>query len=243
MNHTSRRHFLTTSSTALAGAILAPTLLAKDKKGDESTQSLSLTSQSGLITGQKKPLKYVSIPEFLSEEQIKVHFEGHYGGALNGYTAADHRLQSSIINEQRIDSNTYGALQRARTTKGNSVLLHELYFDGMSPNPPAIPPEVKLAIERRFETVDKWAKDFKACAKASSGWAILAFHPVNGKLYNVVSDTHSSGVNWMAMPLVVLDVYEHAYYIDFKNKKSDYIDKFLTHVDYQSVNERLRLKG
>ena len=242
MSNTSRRNFLTTSSVAVVGTMLTSNLSAKEKKATKNPKSLTLTSQSGLMTGQKKPLKYQSIPNFLSEEQIKVHFEGHYGGALKGYIAADHKIQSSIVNEQELDSNTYGSLQRARTTKSNSVILHELYFDGMSANPSTIPPEVKLAIERRFETMDKWAKDFKACAKASSGWAILAFHPVNGKLYNVVSDAHSTGVNWMATPLIVLDVYEHAFYIDYRNKKVDYIDKFLKHIDYQAVSQRLRLK-
>lgn len=240
MSESSRRKFLVNSSTVLAGTLLSSCQLKADPQAKVIDEAQNVFSQSGLVTGQKKPLKYQSIPGFLSEEQIKVHFNGHYGGALKGYVAADNKLQSSILNGDEIDVNAYGTIQRARTTKSNSVILHELYFEGMSAKPRKISPEVKKIIESRFGTLDKWAADFQACAKASSGWATLAFHPVNGKLYNVISDAHATGVNWMATPLVVIDMYEHAYYIDFKNQKADYINEFLQHIDYQVVMQRLK---
>lgn len=238
MSKSSRRDFLLTSSTAVAGALLSPNVLMADTV---SVKTADIFSQSGLITGQKKPLGYQSITGFLSAEQIQVHFDGHYGGALKGYVAADKQLQAGIVKGEAISSAAYGALQRARTTKSNSVILHELYFAGMRAVPSAIDSLLKKTIDARFGSVEKWAADFKACAKASSGWAVLAFHPVNGKLYNMISDAHATGVSWMATPLIVIDVYEHAYYIDFKNKKSDYIDAFLTYVDYHAASQRLQL--
>ena len=72
----------------------------------------------------------------------------------------------------------------------------------------------------------------------------MMLDPVNGKLYNVVSDEHAMGLLWMAVPLVVIDVYEHAFYIDYQNRKADYVDKFLAHVDWNEVNARFRsLRG
>lgn len=240
MSKSSRRNFLLTSSGAIAGTLLSPGILEANTQTREKTGDPAF-SQSGLVTGQKKSLPYQSIPGFLSAEQITPHFEAHYGGALKGYIAADDKLQSSIINSEPLDSSAYGATQRARTTKSNSVILHELYFEGMSSKPCNLEPEIRSAIEKRFGTLDKWAADFKACAKTSSGWAVLAFHPINGKLYNVISDAHATGVNWMATPLVVIDMYEHAYYIDYKNKKTEYIDKFLEHIDCHVVNQRFKL--
>lgn len=241
MSTSSRRKFLLTSSSAIAGTLIAPGILKAATETRERRNTQKFFLQSGLVTSQKKPLKYQSIPGFLSEEQISPHFEAHYGGALKGYLAADDKLQSSIINDEEIDSNAYGSLQRARTTKGNSVVLHELYFDGMSANPCILEPEVKAAIEKRFGSVDKWAMDFQASAKAASGWAMLAFHPANGKLYNVISDAHATGVFWMGTPLVVIDVYEHAFYVDYKNKKADYIEKFMHHIDCLEVNRRYQM--
>ena len=70
---------------------------------------------------------------------------------------------------------------------------------------------------------------------------MLVQHPVNGRLYNVVSDEHASGPLWLAMPLVVIDVYEHAFYIDYQNKKADYVDKFLSFVDWAEADRRFKL--
>jgi Fe-Mn family superoxide dismutase len=79
-----------------------------------------------------------------------------------------------------------------------------------------------------------------ASAKSAAGWALLVQHPVNGRLYNVVSDEHAQGPLWLAMPLVVIDVYEHAFYIDYQNRKAEYIEKFLNFIDWQEANRRYR---
>jgi Fe-Mn family superoxide dismutase len=195
-------------------------------------------AHSGLVTGKPKPLRHKSIPGFLSAEQIAPHHTAHYGGALRGYSAADARLEESIKTATAIDSSAYGAIQRARQSKGNSVILHELYFDGLVPTAPDPEPDVRSAIEKRFGSIDKWADDFQASAKAAAGWAMLVLHPVNGKLYNVVSDAHAQGPLWMAVPLVVIDVYEHAFYIDYQNRKAEYVEKFMDHIDWAEVNAR-----
>ncbi|WP_428355584.1 superoxide dismutase [Methyloprofundus sp.] len=230
MNKYSRRQFLRTSTTAAVGAMLIPGLV---KAGDQQP-----TTSTGLVTGQPKPLSYPSIPGFLSAEQIAPHYTAHYGGALRGYIAADDKLQSSIMTGTTIDSSAYGAIQRARTKKANSVLLHELYFDGMALKTNQAKAEIRAAIEKRFGSMDKWAEDFQASAKAASGWAVLAYDPLNAKLYNIVSDKHATGVLWMATPLLVIDVYEHAYYLDYKNNKAGYIAKFMDHIDWGEVNRR-----
>ena len=67
---------------------------------------------------------------------------------------------------------------------------------------------------------------------------MLVKHPVNHKLYNVVSDEHAMGILWMAVPLVVIDTYEHAFYIDYENRKAEYVEKFIGHIDWQAANTR-----
>lgn len=149
--------------------------------------------QSGLVTGKPKPLKYTSIPGFLSPEQIAPHHTAHYGGALKGYSSLDEQLQSGIQAGTEFDANAYGAMQHARASKGNSVILHEFYFDALAPVSPDPREDVRTAISQRFGSLENWADDFQASAKAAAGWAMLTFHPVNGNLYNVVSDEHAMG--------------------------------------------------
>jgi Fe-Mn family superoxide dismutase len=232
MNPLNRRNFLFASSGVAAGTLVVPGVL------DAAEADPIDFSHSGLVTGQPKPLKHTEIPGFLSAEQIAPHHTAHYGGALKGYAAADAKIEESMKGGEPLDPAAYGALKRAVNSKGNSVVLHEMYFDGLAPSPPDPAADIRTAIEQRFGSIEKWAADFIASAKEAAGWAMLVKHPVNGKLYNVVSDEHAMGVLWMAVPIVVIDTYEHAFYIDYQNRKADYVEKFIDHIDWNEANLR-----
>ena len=120
------------------------------------------------------------------------------------------------------------------------MILHELYFDGLALKATEPAEAIRKAIEKRFGSLDKWAADFVASGKAAAGWAMLVVHPVNGRLYNVVSDEHAQGPLWLAVPLVVIDTYEHAFYIDYQNKKAEYVEKFLKFIDWAEADRRYR---
>jgi len=238
MNQFNRRDFVFLSSGAVLGDMVVSGLASATE--DDHSHGVDF-SHSGLVTGKPKPLRHTSIPGFLSTEQIAPHHTAHYGGALKGYSAADAKVEASIKSGEALDSAAYGALKRAINSKGNSVVLHEMYFDGIVPKAPDPAADVRAAIERRFGSLDKWAGDFIASGKSAAGWAMLVKHPLNGKLYNVVSDEHAMGVVWMAIPLVVIDTYEHAFYIDYQNRKADYVEKFIDHIDWNEVNARFHI--
>jgi Fe-Mn family superoxide dismutase len=235
MTDTNRRSFLFASSGAAAGSLLVPGLLEAQEK-PEAIQSAFATS--GLVTGQLKPLKHTEIPGFLSAAQIAPHHTAHYGGALKAVIAADAKLEEATKSGTAGNPNEFAHLKRLINSRGNSVVLHESYFDGLSLKTIDPPKEIKAAIEQRFGSLDKWSNDFIASAKEAAGWAMLVKHPVNGKLYNIVSDEHAMGVLWMAKPLVVIDTYEHAFYIDYQNRKAEYIEKFMSHIDWQEASVR-----
>lgn len=227
-----RRKFLFASSGAAAGTFAVPGLL-------EAAESGAIDfSASGLVTGQPKPLKHKEIPGFLSAAQIAPHHTAHYGGALQAVSAADAKLEASTKSAAAIDPAAFAHLKRLVNSRGNSVLLHEFYFDGLSPQTVDPHQNLRTAIEQRFGSLEKWSADFIASAKESAGWAMLVKHPVNGKLYNVVSDEHAMGVLWMATPIVVIDTYEHAFYVDYQNRKAEYVEKFMAHIDWNEANLR-----
>ncbi len=237
MNPFNRREFVFLSSGAALGNMVAPGLEPCEENGAEQIDF----SNSGLVTGKPKPLRHTSIPGFLSAEQIAPHHTAHYGGALKGYSAADAKIEASTKSGNPLVGSTHGALKRAINSKGNSVVLHEMYFDGMVPEAPDPDADIRAAIEKRFGSIEKWAADFISSAKSAAGWTMLVKHPVNSKLYNVVSDEHAMGVVWMAIPLVVIDTYEHAFYIDYHNRKAEYIEKFINHIDWNEANARFRI--
>ncbi len=231
---TNRRNFLFTSSGAAVGALLVPGLL-------EAAESAPLDfSHSGLVTGQPKPLKHKEIPGFLSAAQIAPHHTAHYGGALKAVVSADAKLEESTKSGVATDPAAFAHLKRIINSRGNSVVLHEFYFDGLANKVVDPQADLRAAIEQRFGSIEKWSADFIASAKEAAGWAMLVKHPINGKLYNVVSDEHAMGVLWMAKPIVVIDTYEHAFYIDYQNRKADYVEKFMAHIDWNEAGARFK---
>ena len=237
MSTFNRREFLFASSGAAAGTFLVPGLLV----GAEATPVAF--SQSGLVTGKLKPLKHKEIPGFLSAAQIAPHHTAHYGGALKAVVAADAKLEENAKSGTQADPAAYAHLKRLINSRSNSVVLHEFYFDGLALQENDPQPDLRAAVEKRFGSLDKWSADFVASAKEAAGWAMLVKHPINGKLYNVVSDEHAMGVLWMATPLVIIDTYEHAFYVDYQNRKPEYVEKFMDHIDWEEANARFQLAG
>lgn len=228
----SRRQFFFASSGAAAGSLLVSGMA-------EAADDVQLDfSHSGLVTSTPKPLKLKAIPGFLSAEQIAPHHTAHYGGALKAFVGIDAKFEESFQQGTAMEPAAFETMQRQKSSRGNSVVLHEMYFDGLALKAPDPVENIRTAIEKRFGSLEKWTADFIASAKAASGWAMLVHHPVNGRLYNVVSDEHAMGPLWLAMPLVVIDVYEHAFYIDYQNRKAEYIEKFINFIDWTEANHR-----
>lgn len=234
MERIDRRTFLFTSSGGAVGTLAVSGML---EGGEFSGPD---HSGSGLVTGQPKPLKHREIPGFLSAAQIAPHHTAHYGGALKAVIAADTRLEEAVRKGSVADAAAFAHLKRTVNSRGNSVVLHEFYFDGLSPQSVDPQPGLRSSIEGRFGSLEKWSADFIDSAKEAGGWAMLVKHPVNGKLYNIVSDEHAMGVLWMAQPLVVVDTYEHAFYIDYQNRKAEYVEKFMKHIDWGEAERRYR---
>jgi Fe-Mn family superoxide dismutase len=202
---------------------------------------LAMLKESGLVTGKMKPLKYEEIPGLLTKEQVTPHYQAHYGGALKRFTAIEQQLDKLYEGSEPLASDAYIFIHKDKLNRMNSVLLHELYFDGLTPQPGEPAEDIRSALAKRFGSLERWTDDFKACCQAANGWGILARDMVNGRLYNVSSDLHEVGVLWLGQPLVVCDVYEHAFYVDYENRKQEYIQKFVQFLDWEEVDRRWRI--
>lgn len=196
--------------------------------------------RSALATGTPVPLTYEALPGFLSKEQVGLHHSKHYGGALKGFTSVEDRLYGP---EHVSDRATRRALGKAQSAKANSVILHELYFAGMRAASGAPSKDLMAALKTRFGSLDRWRADFEACALTCSGWAMLAAHPLNGRLYHVTSDAHDVGPLWFAQPLLLIDMYEHAFYVDYRTDKASYVRRFVEHIDWDAAERRLQAVG
>jgi superoxide dismutase, Fe-Mn family len=210
--------------------------------GAEAASLNPFPQSSALLTEKPKPLPYEELPGFLSRAQLSPHHTAHYGGALKALQSDEAQLDQMLKGGQPLGGPAYTLLQKDKLNRANSVVLHELYFDNMAATAPA-PGDVRAALAARFGSLERWKEDFRATCMAANGWGILARDAVNGKLYNVASDLHEVGVLWFGQPLLVCDVYEHAYYVDYQNKKADYVGKFLEHIQWEEVDRRWRAVG
>ena len=184
----------------------------------------------------------------ISDKQIDFHFNTHYKGYVNKLNEILEKLETVDRSKANQNYSEYRALKVEETFNHMGVVLHELYFENLK-NGRGTKPGEKLTemINKNFGSMEKWKEDFKACGTAHRGWALLVFDLSTGRLINNGLDAHNVYNLSNAIPLLVLDVYEHAYYVDYGPKRAPYLDAFLENVNWEVVNRRLeralRLQG
>jgi Fe-Mn family superoxide dismutase len=114
---------------------------------------------------------------------------------------------------------------------------HEVYFEHLGGSGGAPTGAVADLLKRDFGSVDAWRADLKATGMASRGWAWTAYDWDEGRLFNYVGDAQNTFPIWNATPLVALDVYEHAYFLDYQTDRASYIDAFFDNLDWDVVND------
>jgi len=173
----------------------------------------------------------------LSLQLIESHYENNYGGALRRLNAISEQLES--LDFAKTPAFVINALKREELTALNSTLLHELYFASMGGEGRVTQP-MSEALARDFGSAQRWRTEFSALGYAlggGSGWVLLSWMPRDGRLINQYAAEHTQSVAG-GIPVLALDMYEHAYHIDFGANAKAYVDTFLRNVDWKAVEGR-----
>ena len=174
----------------------------------------------------------------LSERLLASHHANNYIGAVKRLNAIRAELQT--LEFTSTPGFRLNGLKREELIAMNSMLLHELYFGSIGGDGQTMVPAMKLALEANFGTVERWRTEFVALGKAlggGSGWVLLTFLPREGILVNQWAADHAHAVAGGA-PILALDMYEHAYHLDFGAAAATYVDAFMTNIDWAPVYER-----
>jgi Fe-Mn family superoxide dismutase len=175
----------------------------------------------------------------LSEKLLTSHHDNNYAGAVRRIAAI--RGEFAKLDPAAAPGFQLNGLKREELIAWNSMILHEVYFAGLAGG--AAPSrELAAAIERDFGGQARWAAEFSGMGKAlggGSGWVILAWSPHDRRLVNTWAADHTMNLAG-GVPLVVLDMYEHAYQMDYGARAAGYVDAVMKVLSFGRANEAFR---
>ncbi len=238
MADTTRREFLAAAAaTPLAGAALAATGTAPAPTSVPAApvapapafgyqhQPMPLPYKSGALTG-------------LSEKLVQSHWENNYSGAVKALNTVRGRLQQTM-SDTSLPAYVYNGLKREQLLRSGSVTLHELYFANMGGDGKASA-ALRTRIAASFGSFDSWEAEFRrmgAGLGGGSGWVVLGYNQHLKLLENYWMADHSTAPAFTT-PVLVMDMYEHAYQMDYGAAAAKYIDAFFSNINWDVVAQR-----
>lgn len=186
---------------------------------------------------EPKPLKYTTV-EGLTEKQLAEHHDVLYVGYVKKYNEIIEKLAAVDYSTANA---TYSDLRELKVEQNfalNAIKLHETYFDNLTDKPTAIDDSLKAMIAKRWGSYETWLEEFAALGLASRGWVALTWDYMLNRPENVIYDAHNQGGVVDSELLLVLDVYEHAYFLDYGTARKAYIEKFMAAIDWETVKSR-----
>jgi Fe-Mn family superoxide dismutase len=229
-----RRQLLkATAATLVTAAVAAPPAGAQEA-------SVRVRAEAFAQTHQPKPLPFNSASlNGLSQRLIDSHWSNNYGGSVRALNETKRRL-ADALNDRDLPPYIYNDLKREHLMRTGSVVLHELYFENLGGNGRA-DDAARSWLGQAFGQYDRWEAEFRRIANGlggGSGWVVLGFNRQFGTAENywMADHMHSPA---MTVPLLVMDMYEHSYHMDFGAAAGQYVDAFFNNVNWESVLARI----
>lgn len=185
------------------------------------------------------PYAYDALEPHYERRTLRIHHQKHHAGYVRGLNNALASLKAAR------DSGDYSAiksLSRALAFHGSGNVLHCLFWESMAPGGSEMPDDLAEAMKISFGSVDAGRGQFIAATKAveGSGWGILAYEPSADKLIVLQAEKHQNLTFWSVAPILVCDVWEHAYYLQFQNNRADWVSSFMKIANWQAAARRLK---
>ena len=184
------------------------------------------------------PYPLNALEPYYSKETLDLHYNVLYKGYVNNTNSTQEKLEKARKNN---DFSNIKCLEKNLSFFGSGVILHEFFFKNLGPAVPTSPSiELMEQIIKDFESYDKFKNQFTEAAKVveASGWCLLVWVPCFNKLEILQCEKHQDLTLWGCKPLLVLDMWEHSYYLQYTTKRPDYINAFWNIVNWNEVNRR-----
>jgi len=180
------------------------------------------------------PYGFDALEPSISRTQLEIHYTKHHAAYVDGLNKA----------ELAADTQRDWAAAQNLAFNGSGHILHSIYWNNMTPNGGGTPQGVIAEqINAAFGSYDAFRDKFTKAALAArgSGWGILVWQPHWGRLEILTASRHEDLTQWGGIPVLVIDMWEHAFYIDYQNRRADYVEAWWNVVNWADVETRLRL--
>ena len=186
------------------------------------------------------PYQYSGLEPYVSEEQLKIHHQKHHQAYVNGANAIFEKLDNARRENGDIDAKS---ILKELSFHVSGYTLHNLFWQNLIPakDKAEIGDKLSKKVEEDFGSFDRFKKEFSQAASSveGSGWAALVLDDESKKLLIMQVEKHNLNTYANSRILLVLDVWEHAYYIDYKNDRAKFIDNFWNIINWKEVERRL----
>jgi Fe-Mn family superoxide dismutase len=235
----SRREFIAATAVGVTALTVSSTAAAATTSGVSKETAMTLVP-AFQTTDTLKPLPFDPARlNGLSERLIRSHWENNYGGSVKALAVVKKRL-ADALNDKDLPAYVYNDLKREHLLRTGSVVFHETYFENLGGDGKAGAQE-RQVIAQAFGSFDAWESEFRRIAAGlggGSGWVVLGFNLHTRQLENYWMADHGHGPA-ATVPLLVLDMYEHSYQMDYGAAAAKYIDAFFQNVNWEPVAVRL----
>ncbi len=188
------------------------------------------------------PYAYDALEPYIDRQTVTLHHDKHHNGYVNGLNSTLKKLAEA---REKGDFSAVKALKRDLAFHGSGAMLHSLYWKGLCPSLESKEPTSGPLFEQLrqdFGSADAFKAEMSAAAKAveGSGWAVLAWDPTGERLLVFQAENHQKLTIWGVVPLFVIDVWEHAYYLKYQNRRAEYVDNIWNIVNWAEIEENLK---
>ncbi|MBN1153534.1 superoxide dismutase [candidate division KSB1 bacterium] len=237
-----RREFLKQLSIGggaiVLGSAISSGLKAQDTALKEKTIRATTMIPQGNHLLPPLPYAYDALEPVIDVETVTLHHDKHHAGYVRGLNHAENMMAKARAEG---DFAMVKHWSKELAFHGSGHILHTIYWENLSPQGGGTPAgKLADAINAEFGNFDTLKAQLSAASKSveGSGWGILAYQPIFQRLVILQSEIHQNLTQWGAMPLLVIDVWEHAYYLKYQNARAAYVDKLFDIINWQDVAAR-----
>ena len=231
-----RKQFISASAILSATSILPAGSAAAQHY--ENNGFDKLTDANGNFNHLPLPYNKNFLEPYMDEETVYLHHTFHHGGAVK---AANNDLQKirKALDENNLDITDYWT--KKLSYHFSSHVLHTIFWTNLTNKKTDPGGDLLKRIEKDFGSYDKLKGYLAKTSKDvdGNGWGILGYQPYSDKLTILQCENHEKLTQWGVVPLLVVDVWEHAYYLKYKNKRADFVDTMFQIINWDNVADRL----